>query len=814
MHVQLSSLNFKAKIPPPNPLLPKSVAPTEAGFEAALSGSSKRLTPGSGDSSKHCRRLTPAEIREAILDFLNDPSSLRSLWALEWKPCAKGERNPVVFSRYGKKSYHWEGFPFSSLDDFLEPNRVDLRELADNPALGSPFASHSVPVRPGLDSSQLPAPYYSPESAEDCTLVFESRFEQGNLQLAIERGDGEYELLLQNDINTAGHTQWFYFRVANTRRGSSARFSFLNLAKPDSLYNEGMQVLVFSEERHAREHCGWFRGGRDISYKPNSYRRGERKTHFTFSFSFEFEEADCDVVFFAYCHPYGYSDLQRDLQRYEQSPHVTRGELGRSLGGLRLEVLTITGPERAGADKEKEREREREREKKGVFVTGRVHPGETNGSWMMRGVLEFLVSEGAEARALRERFVFRVVPMVNVDGVVHGNYRCSLAGCDLNRRYKNPSKVLHPEIWAVKRAARQFARERSLALYCDLHGHSRRKNIFMYGNHNASAPEQPRLFPFILSKLLSYFSFEASRFAVQRSKESTARITMWRELKIPAIYTMEASFCGADRGPLAGAHFSPDHLQECGRKLCEALILYCNVEVPPLRRPPQLKKNASASLKALPPDPPDEEEKAAGVGRSYTCFKTKDLLKELLSNKSLWNSGARSEDGGSSAGSDDDPSGDNLEDEEIVKIIPAKAKKKFAEDRKLASEEAARRKAEDERLLKEKQDEQRRQAERLLRAKELKKNLQSRKDKKRRKVPMVDAWTQTSDREDASSKPSKQKSEASPKIAKSGSVSLLQSHASSKDLLRHKQQLTPKSAQASKQLGVSVFSPHRKQPPH
>ena len=31
--------------------------------------------------------------------------------------------------------------------------------------------------------------------------------------------------------------------------------------------------------------------------------------------------------------------------------------------------------------------------------------------------------------------------MVNPDGVIHGNYRCSLAGCDLNRRWKKPKKV-------------------------------------------------------------------------------------------------------------------------------------------------------------------------------------------------------------------------------------------------------------------------------------------------------------------------------------------------------------------------------------
>ena len=70
----------------------------------------------------------------------------------------------------------------------------------------------------------------------------------------------------------------------------------------------------------------------------------------------------------------------------------------------------------------------------------------------------------------------------------------------------------------------------------------------MYGNSSIEKPEESRMFPYILSKLCDYFSFEQSRFSMHKSKEATARISMWKELKIPAIYTMEASFCGADIG--------------------------------------------------------------------------------------------------------------------------------------------------------------------------------------------------------------------------------------------------------------------------
>lgn len=40
--------------------------------------------------------------------------------------------------------------------------------------------------------------------------------------------------------------------------------------------------------------------------------------------------------------------------------------------------------------------------------------------------------------------------MVNVDGVIYGNFRCDLGGVDLNRKWKEPSKILHPQIFKIR----------------------------------------------------------------------------------------------------------------------------------------------------------------------------------------------------------------------------------------------------------------------------------------------------------------------------------------------------------------------------
>ena len=59
-----------------------------------------------------------------------------------------------------------------------------------------------------------------------------------------------------------------------------------------------------------------------------------------------------------------------------------------------------------------------------IFISSRVHPGETPASFVLDGIWKFLTNEKSEqARILRERFCFKVVPMLNPDGVYRGYYR-------------------------------------------------------------------------------------------------------------------------------------------------------------------------------------------------------------------------------------------------------------------------------------------------------------------------------------------------------------------------------------------------------
>ena len=56
-----------------------------------------------------------------------------------------------------------------------------------------------------------------------------------------------------------------------------------------------------------------------------------------------------------------------------------------------------------------------------------------------------------------------------------------------------------------------------------------------------------------------------------KSKESTARITMFHQLLIPFVFTLEASFAGANRGNLQGKHFSIGDLMNIGKYVLKAI---------------------------------------------------------------------------------------------------------------------------------------------------------------------------------------------------------------------------------------------------
>ncbi|XP_048341891.1 cytosolic carboxypeptidase 2 isoform X2 [Sphaerodactylus townsendi] len=425
--------------------------------------------------------------------------------------------------------------------------------------------------RVGRSQEPIKSAAVSLTGPEDTKLLFESRFESGNLQKAVRVGMYEYELTLQTDLYTSKHTQWFYFQVQNTRNDVAYRFTIVNLMKSKSLYSMGMKPLLYSQKDAECNGIGWRREGSDIKYYKYNTKDGQTLYCLTWTVCFPHNH---DTCYFAHFYPYTYSDLQHYLLTSVNDPlrsqYCKLRPLCNSLAGNTVYLLTITNPSKSAAAAAA---------KKAVVLSARVHPGETNSSWVMRGFLDFILSDSLDAQLLRDLFIFKVVPMLNPDGVIVGNYRCSLAGRDLNRNYRTVLKESFPCIWHTRAMIKRVLEEREILLYCDFHGHSRKNNVFMYGCNNKYASEQllyERVFPLMLSKNVpDKFSFHSCKFKVQKNKEGTGRIVMWR-MGIRNSYTMESTFSGSTLGNKSNSHFTYEDLKSLGYHVCDTLLDFCD----------------------------------------------------------------------------------------------------------------------------------------------------------------------------------------------------------------------------------------------
>lgn len=193
-----------------------------------------------------------------------------------------------------------------------------------------------------------------------------------------------------------------------------------------------------------------------------------------------------------------------------------------SLIGLAVPIITITANSEHTS-------------KNVILVSCRIHPGETNASYMCRGLLKYLTSNSPKLKEFLERNIVKVVPMSNPDGVLFGNFRTSTAdfyadflGVDLNRAFDSDDEIINPEVVALKELGMRLKQEHGdrFNLFLDLHGHSSERNIFTYGpDYDTTETNfyQIRLLPKILNSKSRYFKYSSCSFKLEDYKRNTAR---------------------------------------------------------------------------------------------------------------------------------------------------------------------------------------------------------------------------------------------------------------------------------------------------
>ncbi|EAR93599.3 zinc carboxypeptidase family protein (macronuclear) [Tetrahymena thermophila SB210] len=316
----------------------------------------------------------------------------------------------------------------------------------------------------------------------------------------------------------------------------------------------GLKPFVKSKEAQERKKIEWHQSGTNIQYQERRILKYDykisRKTYYILSFEYQFEYDD-DEVQFAQIQPYTYSYLINMLKPviYNQlnddckNSYLQESTICKSLSGIPVQMLSITDYLDQSLNLSL---------RKVVVIIARMHPGEAPGSWMCHGLIESLLSQNAEIQQIRKKVIFKVIPMMNPDGVIIGNYRTGLAGLDLNRQFGDNNLTgvtnqLFPSVQALKNLIRDLKEQygKNMLGLIDLHGHSVKKNIFTFGPYYPPTDfryYRSKFIPKLLEKVSQYFRFYSCIYNSQKANKSTARVSFLNKYNLEICYTIEGTF--------------------------------------------------------------------------------------------------------------------------------------------------------------------------------------------------------------------------------------------------------------------------------
>ena len=444
-------------------------------------------------------------------------------------------------------------------------------------------------------------------------IFFDSLFEHGNLRMAIKlensnKNFNEFDLIMRKDYNNEKNYNWFYFYII-CKKEMDVKFNIINFIKKKIAYDNNSDVKVLTYNKNEK----WTRNTYNIFYYPNKLpitqnfqnnnnnnpiniiteeknnsnniiindvtssnsqnnnnnninhleekneeddeedknNINSKSTFFTLSFCYHVSKENINTpIFFSYCYPYSYTTLQNFLYKISTNPlnknKIKFSLLNKSICGNPLDILYITNfnhPYKEIVNKPN------------IIFTARVHPGETPGSFVIENLINNLLNE--KNMSLLDKYVFKIIPMLNPDGVINGHYRNNILGKDLNRMWNDPRNNMCPTILYTKNLISMS----NPTFFCDFHGHSKMPNCALYGctpkkkNKNKKKNlvskyhyYEEKVFMRIFEESAKYYEKTGAKYVVTKSKIKTARGVMYNELNIIFSYALETSIHNVSNG--------------------------------------------------------------------------------------------------------------------------------------------------------------------------------------------------------------------------------------------------------------------------
>ncbi len=314
-----------------------------------------------------------------------------------------------------------------------------------------------------------------------------SNFDAGAIDIVADGDPANLEVRLRADSH-ADIRQWFHFRLQGAR-DTPVRIRFANAGA--STYPDGWRDYRAVASYDRRD---WFR-------VPTSFDG----TAMTIAHT-----PARDSLYYAYFEPYSWERHLELLGRADVSPRVRVSDLGATVDGRDLNLVTVGTPAPG---------------RKALWVIARQHPGETMAEWFVEGLLERALDPADPvARRLLEAAVLFVVPNMNPDGSVRGNLRTNAAGANLNREWMTPSLERSPEVFHVRAAMQRTG----VDAFLDVHGDEGLPYVFTDGNERLPtySPRMAALETGFTTALVAANPDFQTRHGYPSNKETKANLTV------------------------------------------------------------------------------------------------------------------------------------------------------------------------------------------------------------------------------------------------------------------------------------------------
>ena len=441
-----------------------------------------------------------------------------------------------------------------------------------------------------------------PKNEKEAKIIFDSKFESGNLRMAIKLNseiENEYDLIIRKDFNYEKNYSWFFFSIESDRE-TDVKFNILNFIKKKIMFDEKekIRILVYNKNDN------WTRNTYNIQYYQNNIKifppgedkeksgsndeekninkifndnikedeknndiykifykdkdkdkdKGEKEDNpdteffFTLSFCYHVNKNNINTpIYFALCFPYTYSSLQEYLYKLSSiktnKNKIKFSTLNKTICGNPLDILYITNFNSTSNVINS---------RQSVIFTARVHPGETSGSYVIESVINNLLNNSEQSNILLDKYIFKIIPMLNPDGVIHGHYRNNILGKDLNRMWQDPRENITPTIFYLKK----LISINKPFFICDFHGHSnmpncalyccsppkKKKNkFFNFPNANIKSYHfyEEKVFMRIFEEETKYYQKSGEKYNIQKSKLKSARGVIYTEFNVYFSYALE-----------------------------------------------------------------------------------------------------------------------------------------------------------------------------------------------------------------------------------------------------------------------------------